>query len=267
MPIDIRTIPVFCINLDKRPERFKKFSVQPGAKAILAYTERFPAIDGATIDPLKSDKIALQTKYNILHKTRRSHGEINTLGAIGCSLSHYGVWQKFLAGKANYCLVLEDDADVPVDLREQVMACTEGTQAFDIWALSYRLRGGLRELNGPWKVPEYYWGTSAYIISRVAAETLSKSFFPVECHMDKFFCLQKDLGYIRLVVHESINMWTLSYGSDVQMYACDLCDFPDSMDGYMAVDKRAAAAVAVAGAAATVAILSIFLLRTTIKHE
>ena len=267
MPIDIRAIPVFCINLDKRPERFKKFSTQPGAKAILAYTERFPAIDGATIDPLKSDKIALQTKYNILHKTRRSHGEINTLGAIGCSLSHYGVWQKFLAGKADYCLVLEDDADVPADLRERVMTCTGGTQTFDVWALSYRLRGSLREHSGSWKVPEYYWGTSAYIISRAGAETLSNSFFPVECHMDKFFCLQNDLGYIRLVVHESINMWTLSYGSDVQMYACDLCDFPDSMDDYMAVDKRAAAAVAVAGAAAAVAILSIFLLRTTIKHE
>ena len=126
MPIDIRAIPVFCINLDKRPERFKKFSAQPGAKALLTNIQRFSAIDGATIDPLKSDKIALQTKYNILHKTRRSHGEINTLGAIGCSLSHYGVWQKFLEGKADYCLVLEDDADVPVDLREQVMACTEG---------------------------------------------------------------------------------------------------------------------------------------------
>lgn len=265
MPIDIRAIPVFCINLDKRPERFKKFSSQPGAKALLTNIQRFSAIDGAIIDPLKSDKIALQTKYNILHKTRRAHGEINTLGAIGCSLSHYGVWQKFLEGKADYCLVLEDDADVPVDLREQVIACTEGRHAFDVWALSYRLRGSLRELSGAWKVPEYYWGTSAYIISRAGAETLSKSFFPVECHMDKFFCLQSDLGYIRLVVHESINMWTLSYGSDVQMYKCDLCDFPDNLNGYIAVNRRhlyfgTAAAVAVA-------ILSIFLLRTTIKHE
>lgn len=264
MPIDIRAIPVFCINLDKRPERFKKFSAQPGAKALLAYIQRFPAIDGATIDPLKWDKIALQTKYNILHKTRRSHGEINTLGAIGCSLSHYGVWQKFLAGKADYCLVLEDDADVPVDLREQVMACTEGTYAFDVWALSYRLRGSLRELVAPWKVPEYYWGTSAYIISKSGAETLSKSFFPVECHMDKFFCLQSDLGYIRLVVHESINMWTLSYGSDVQMYKCDLCDFPDNLDGYMAVDKRILYGVT---AVTTVVVFSLFLLRSTIKHE
>ena len=84
--------------------------------------------------------------------------------------------------------------------------------------------------------------------------------------MDKFFCLQKDLGYIRLVVHESINMWTLSYGSDVQMYKCDLCDFPDSMDGYMAVDKRILYGFT-AVAAVTVAIFSLFLLRTTIKHE
>jgi hypothetical protein len=38
------------------------------------------------------------------------------------------------------------------------------------------------------------------------------------------------------------------------------------MDGYMAVDKRAAAVVA--GAAAAVAVIfSLFLLRTTIKHE
>ena len=270
--IDLDKIPIFCINLDKRPARYEKFCKQPGVKELLPKIQRFSAVDGTLLDLMKSDQVSLQTKYNIKHKTRRSHGEINTVGAIGCSLSHYQVWQKFLKdSKASHCLVLEDDVEIPVGLSSTIASASASASASaetkaeaDIWALSYRLYDKtLVALETNWKSPVYYWGTAAYIISRQGAEKLSAAFFPIGSHMDKYFCLMNSLGYIRLVVHDSINLHTLSSGTDIQMYPCDLCDLPDD---YKGIAKHSQIAkdnyLVYASVAAAAGILALFLIST-----
>lgn len=244
MAIDISKIPIFCINLDSRLYRYKKFCMQPGTKEILPKIQRFPAVDGYKIDVLKSTEISLTTKSNIIRKSRRSHGEINSLGAIGCSMSHYQVWQKFLAGEASHCLVLEDDAWIPEGLSGEIAGVVPPD--FDVWPLSYRLYD--KRLNpldpnashkkSPWKTPVYYWGTAAYLVSREGARKLSEGFFPITNHLDQYFCMKSALGYIRLVVHEGINIPTLSSGTDIQLYKCDLCDLPDVFDQQIVLDKR-----------------------------
>ena len=259
MAIDLKKIPIFCVNLDKRRQRYEKFCKQPGTKGLTIH--RFSAVEGNAIEYLKSDKISLQTKYNIQNKARRSHGEINTLGAIGCSMSHYEVWQKFLQTDASHCLVLEDDARLVEGFAEMVAKYSADFTG-DVWALSYKLydkRLVPVSPGSPWKTPIYYWGTAAYIISREGATKLSSNFFPIECHMDKFFCLQSSLGYIRLVIHDSVMIYTMSYGTDVQMYSCDLCDIPDTLGDYYIVEKRD---VFVTFAAAAVSIILAFIIAT-----
>ena len=244
MPIDINKIPIFCINLDSRPHRYKKFSMQPGAKEILPKVQRFPAVDGYKIDIFKSPDISLPTKLNILRKSRRSHGDIDSLGAIGCSMSHYQIWQKFLAGEAAHCLVLEDDAWIPEGFTGEIAGVV--APDFDVWALSYRLYdkrlfpldSNAPDKKSPWKTPVYYWGTAAYIVSRQGAQKLSEGFFPIANHLDQYFCMKNTLGYIRLVVHEEVNIPTLSSGTDIQLHKCDLCDLPDVFDNEIVLDKR-----------------------------
>jgi len=240
--IDINKIPIYCINLDKRPQRYSSFISQEGVKSLKI--QRFSAIDGSTLDITNNPDISNQTKYNILHKTRRSHGQIDTLGAIGCSLSHYSIWKEFLKSDHAYCFVLEDDARVPVGLADKIKLATMSPHIFDVWALSYKLYD--KTLNNTeakgWKSPVYFWGTSAYIISRKGATELIDQFFPIECHLDSYMCLKNSFGKIRLHINEQLRMFTLHYGTDIQLNTCSLCNYPDKMDGILIKKTVAAAA-------------------------
>jgi GR25 family glycosyltransferase involved in LPS biosynthesis len=241
--IDINKIPIYCINLDKRPERYRAFARQEGVQSLRI--KRFSAVDGASLSITNNPDISNQTKYNILHKTRRAHSQIDTLGAIGCSLSHYSIWKEFLRSDHPYCFVLEDDALVPVGLANQIKLATMTPHTFDVWALSYKLYN--KTLNdvtprGDWKSPVYFWGTSAYIISRKGAAELINQFFPIECHLDNYMCLKNSLGKIRLHIHDNLHMYTLPYGTDIQENTCSLCNFPDKPDGIFVKNSVATAA-------------------------
>lgn len=239
--MDIQKIPVFCINLDRRPERYDLFRKQRGVAEL--NIERVSAIDGAAINPVKSPYISNQTKINILHKTRRAHGEIDTIGAIGCSLSHYSVWKKFLETDAPYCLVLEDDAQIRVGLAELVKKASTSLGSFDVWLLSYKLYDKTLLPVGPstgtnvWKSPVNFWGTSAYIVSRLGAKRLMEDFFPIECHLDKYMCVKSLLGKLTLVINTSFKTYSLSYGTDIQLNKCSLCNYPDDFKDGILVKK------------------------------
>jgi GR25 family glycosyltransferase involved in LPS biosynthesis len=238
--MDIRKIPVFCINLDRRPERYELFTKQRGVAEL--NIQRVSAIDGAKINPVKSPYISNQTKINILHNTRRAHGEIDTIGAIGCSLSHYSVWKKFLetdSSHASHCLVLEDDAQVKSGLAELVKEASVSAPEFDVWLLSYKLYDKTLLPSGhkAWKSPVNFWGTSAYIVSRAGAKRLMEDFFPIECHLDRYMCLKQLLGKLRIIVHAEFKTYTLPYGTDIQLNKCSLCNYPDDFNDGMLVKK------------------------------
>jgi GR25 family glycosyltransferase involved in LPS biosynthesis len=240
--INIREIPIFCINLDRRPERYKLFSEQPGVKEI--NVERISAIDGTAINIVNNPQISNQTKINIIHKKRRSHGEIDTAGAIGCSLSHYSVWKKFLETDSPFCLVLEDDAKIPLGLADSILTASVNMPAdFDVWCLSYKLYDPtlLPTDKADWKSPVNFWGTAAYIMSRKGAQNLMAGFFPIECHLDKYMCLKSLLGHVKLVVNTKFKTYTIHYGTDIQLNRCALCNYPDDFDGIL-VNKHSAIA-------------------------
>jgi GR25 family glycosyltransferase involved in LPS biosynthesis len=228
--INLKEIPCYCINLDNRPGRLNYFLRQPGIKDI-PFT-RFSAVDGSRIPILNNPQISNNTKSNITFGKRRSHGEINTPGAIGCSLSHYAVWKKFLETKeAPYCLVLEDDAGIPEDFYTSFTKASEDLkeiESFDVWSITYKLVDkNLRPVSNSWNSPVYFWGTSCYIISRQGAQKLMEGFFPIECHLDKYLCLRNSLGHIKLITHSTFKGYTITLGSDIQVGSCDLCNLPD----------------------------------------
>jgi len=238
--IDITKIPVYCINLESRPQRYLRFLEQEGIQGLTI--ERVVAVDGSRLQISKNSKISLQTQYNIMYHTRRSHGEINTPGAIGCSLSHYSIWEKFLHTDQPYCLVLEDDASIPKGFAESIAKYSNDLDQlhsiFDIWSLSYRLYDKrIHSLTPSWNSPVYFWGTSSYILSRHGATQLMKDFFPIESHLDKYMCLKNSLGSLKIIVHSIFKTNTLNYGSDIQLYKCHLCDLPDSFEDSLLVHK------------------------------
>jgi GR25 family glycosyltransferase involved in LPS biosynthesis len=244
-PIDFTKIPVFCINLDRRPDRWTKFSEQPGAAEFPM--RRFAAIDGRTIRVLDNKQISLQAKSNIIKKTRRSHDEIDTVGAVGASMSHTTVWRRFLESGAEYALVFEDDIKIPPGLPAILAACSKDRaelNGFDLWLLHYAFVGmegasaprGLLPLTKTWSAPQDFYSFAGYVISRRGAERLLSDAFPVEMHIDRFANKKAELGLLDVVVHNRVRLGARGSKSDIQVGGCRICKIPNQMD---AVGMRA----------------------------
>ena len=88
-------MPVYVINLDREPEKFRAIS---GRLSELGITfERVQAVDGALL-PLVSN-----------------YTEELSPGEIGCYLSHKSVWESMLKSHVGSAIVLEDDAIIHDD--------------------------------------------------------------------------------------------------------------------------------------------------------
>jgi GR25 family glycosyltransferase involved in LPS biosynthesis len=134
----IQTIPAFCITLERRLDRWKRFQTQPGVAELPL--RRFLGVDGKTLDVDTEERITTMTRRNIKTKTRRSHEELNSIGGVGCALSHIAVWQWMVDNKQPLCLVFEDDAIVPPDFVERANQVIQTTllhdpKAWDVWLL------------------------------------------------------------------------------------------------------------------------------------
>jgi GR25 family glycosyltransferase involved in LPS biosynthesis len=236
MPINILDIPVFCINLDRRPDRWKKFSSQPGIQDI-PNLQRFSGIDGSKIPITDNPQISLMSQYNILNKTRRSHDEIDTKGAVGATLSHTSIWKLFLERYPDkeYCLVFEDDTYIPERLDEYIEHCSkhldELPNKFDIWLLMYVLMDNkLTPIAPHWEKPNNFHGFCAYIISRRGCERMLKDAFPIQMHIDRFANMKMNLGMCDIVIHKELRLTVLSSKSDIQIGGCRICNVPSDMN-------------------------------------
>ena len=139
LPWKIESIPAFCITLERRKDRWKRFQDQPGIRNM--NIKRFVGVDGKTLDIKKDKRIGTLTKRSILHKTRRSHEELDSAGGVGCALSHIALWQWMVDNNQELCMVLEDDAVIPPDFVEQGNKCIADSmilkdpKKWDLWVI------------------------------------------------------------------------------------------------------------------------------------
>ncbi len=160
-------LPIFCINLDSRPDR-KAFMEEQFARLGIS-AERVPATTTAEVPVALVEQIA-----------RPGHLWRLTAGDLACGLSHQKVWAAILSRGLGEALVLEDDAVldeallpfllpghlqrlkaglIRLETRRQPVAL--GRREATIGSIA------LRELGSTHK------GTAAYLISRdVAASSL-----------------------------------------------------------------------------------------------
>ena len=65
--MNVLDIPAYCINLDKRTDRWAKFSEQPAVRE-MSNMKRFSAVDGSKINIFDNELISTKTVYNITNK-------------------------------------------------------------------------------------------------------------------------------------------------------------------------------------------------------
>lgn len=256
---------VFCINLKERPDRWQRFANQPGVQRLQqVYSfERFEGINGKLLDIKKDDRISLRTKRNILYQKRRDHEDLDTAGGIGCYLSHYGCWEKFLQSGKEYCLIFEDDALVPTEFKELLGAAMgdmnqEGIKRPEIWLLSHPWGPTMRkalELNdiqytGNWAY-DVTGPLTGYILSRQAAKILVDNAFPIDGHVDFYMNRCAQMGLLTICHNKTISLRQVGVkkkDSDIQeKSSCEICDLPNAprRKGYMILSNQTVGALTV----------------------
>lgn len=207
--IDPKTLPTYVINLNERPDRWKRFTDQPAAYT-LRRLKRHAAVNGKALNYRKDKRISLHTKLNIFRNYRRSHYEIATLGAVGSSLSHIGVWRRFVASGAPQCLVLEDDAILTDDQLKKMEELYEKLPAdWGIWLLgSYKpnLFYEPYEQREPWNRVYNFTAAHAYLLRRETALKLLEEPLPVETHIEYYMTGCSVIKEFSIVQHPDLHI-------------------------------------------------------------
>jgi GR25 family glycosyltransferase involved in LPS biosynthesis len=194
---------VYVINLENRSDRMKKMSDilnKIGGK--FSEYERIEAVNGKLITEEEKNNL-LSLKSRRLYNCPVSFKDIRSLGAIGCYLSHIGVWKLALRRGEKEIIIMEDDIRLKVDVNKLEEYIKTRPKDYDICYLDwYGLYGyeSTIEYNSNWNKNDgdeisYF---SAYMISEKGIKKLLKGIFPIEqqidCYADAYAIENKDFN-------------------------------------------------------------------------
>lgn len=187
---------VLYLNLDRRPDRDASILRELSASK-LAHTlgvQRIAAYDGraAPLHQLVMDGQLSPAAYASTMSGKLIRGEFMTLGALGCLMSHFRVWQKVVELNVT-AIVLEDDVNIHASF-DRLLPLIAQELPSD-WGLLYlaNLVNTEAVKNAQydystllWKLSDQYWGTYAYAITPSAARRLLAETFPIRWQADSF---------------------------------------------------------------------------------
>ena len=196
---------VYVINLDYRKDRLELFKNTYNFHNI--DYEVISAIDGKKLDINRLHKEQIVGDYvmnTINKKIRDYHYEINTMGAIGCYLSHIEVWKKIKENKnCNYGIIFEDDIDINNNITEKVIYnyISNLPNDWDILLLNKNRVEMTKVKNNLFKVSKFIC-LHSYVIKKNSIDKILKELMPINQHIDfKMSCLAS-LGKINIYIYD-----------------------------------------------------------------
>lgn len=190
-----------CINLKRDRFRYDRFINR--MKKVKNENEivRIDAIFGKSVS--EDDKKTMMTLYSksVLDNPndRQTHEHFNTLGALGCYLSHVKAWKHMLDNNIQEAVIFEDDArvledefsayftDIITDLREN---------GADLCFLGYINRSVPDVYDEHLYEPVMEFEAHSYYLTLKGATILLKHCFPIELHVDLFLSIMS-MYYLR----------------------------------------------------------------------
>jgi glycosyl transferase family 25 len=222
-------IPVFLINLDKHMCKYEKSS---GTLEKAGFTDirRISAIDGTKLKNY-SKITTLHTRFLLENQSYRcSHQLLNTLGAIGCYLSHIKCWKEMIKKGYSGVFIFEDDLELVPNFTEKISKIMENIPD-DCDLLSFGYVKILKQhpfKNSIEMSKSNYLGTQGYYITKQGAEKLLQHIFPIEIQIDGYLSMMNYFNYINiyftdktLVTQNNIN------GSSINYIDCYKCYLPN----------------------------------------
>jgi GR25 family glycosyltransferase involved in LPS biosynthesis len=236
----LEQIPVMCISLARRSDRWKRFSDQPGLEP-LPNIERLVGVDGKLINIVADKRINPFTKRNILANSRRSHEELDSPGGIGCALSHRLAWKRLLDSGEPYALIFEDDAIVPPGFIDRLNIAINSDPLliqgdWDLLVLSKVKSSPTNATSGFYPIKHFVLA-HAYLVSRRAAQIFYDECLPISHHIDFYMAIQSNLHNLLMVGSRQFEVVQVGTDSNIQTKkTCQLCDVPtDFYENYLMV--------------------------------
>jgi hypothetical protein len=238
-PWKINEIPAFCLTLERRADRWKRFQDQYGIDA-LPKLKRFLGVDGKTLDIKTDPRVSTFTKRNILMKTRRSHDQLDTIGGVGCALSHIALWKWLAESDQEMLLVFEDDAVIPPDFVQRANTLIQSSptlqnpKKWDMWVIGAKWdplgsipgesRTGLVDASA-------FFLFHCYVITRRFAQKLYEHCLPIEGHIDFWVANFAVINKSKIVGTPKLRIKQREATSDIQGKRIPaLVDIPDNYD-------------------------------------
>jgi GR25 family glycosyltransferase involved in LPS biosynthesis len=252
----LEEIPMVCISLDRRPERWTAF--QKHAVAAGINVQRHSAVDAKTFVAHEHPAISLGTAHNIFFKTRRGHYEIDAAGAVGCSLSHVAVWKEFQQSRASALIVFEDDAVVPLDVKERleqiVAELPEEWDLIQFQQTKFATGTDCKPISpgSKWERCTSLMGSFAYMVNQRGVEKLLARFFPIEMHIDAYMAYMSRMNHIRMLWHPLLDIPFPAGDSDIDHGYTGIVQIPTNMKKHGVVAMKMQSVLGLAFMAAVV---------------
>ena len=187
-----KEIPAFCINLDRRPDRWAKAKME------------FEKLDWPV------------TRWSAKQYEKSPYENIMQAGAAGVLDSHMTVWKHALDAKLQIIAVFEDDIVFPRDFAEvYVEAIKELPYDWSCWHLH---TSGIRQFNESKPIGKYInrlathgWGAHGYLVKKPCLEILSSYRTHIQQRVDTILTL--GLKSVGVQPYGTVPKYTLCFQS------------------------------------------------------
>ena len=219
--INIFEIPLYYINFNRNNEIESELK-NIGFKNI----NFFQAVDGRKLDikKLRDDGIITIRSYNDLLNEREQRSGLSSLGAVGCTLSHYFLWKKCLENNFDYIIIVEND----VELKKITEKELDNIQKI----LSKPASGFVSTIiNKDNKIYDLI-GLQFNIFSKDLCKILIKDALPIDVQTDHYIAHLKTLNNINV---EGFNLFGQKKHKSSIQDGCFKCNLPRNNSFYIII--------------------------------
>jgi GR25 family glycosyltransferase involved in LPS biosynthesis len=200
---------IYLINLKRRSDRLSSFMKSLCKSDLGEYhglIEHYEAVDGNEIDissvDIHPDSMNL-LRISQIRGVRQTHSEL-TIGAIGCYLSHVGIWELIQQRGQSFAIVCEDDAVVPERLLDYIQCSMSSIpEDWDVILCGFSefsenqidnimnktVIRFLDHMQPTIRSLKHFFGTHFYIIRAQGIDKLKRSYYPIRYQIDSFLSM------------------------------------------------------------------------------
>jgi len=160
------------------------------------YVYHFPAVNGRklSIKKMIDDGILSIRSQDDLKYGRSEHSGLPSLGAVGCTLSHFELWTMCVNRNMPYIIIAEEDNRMKRKLTSDDLTFIHETitQMYGVF-ISSRI-----SITGKNKTKVRFFGTHFYIANQNACRRLAENTFPISVQTDWYMSDLATRNYIQL---------------------------------------------------------------------